>query len=284
VSFTSHTKPRIARTGAPFPQWVRDNIAAWVTFLRRSPRAAPVATWWRAVHPGITAGVTVAVVGFMVAFDSWAIAAARKLPLRLIEVFDWLTDFGKSSWFLWPVGLLLIAIPFLAAPSLPRLSRLVLASLSIKLTFLFVAIGLPSLVVSIVKRVIGRSRPFVEGIADPFLYAPFGWRVEYASLPSGHATTAFAAAVAIGALWPRTRVVMWAYALVIAVSRVVLTAHHPSDVLAGALVGAFGALLVRNWFAARRLGFAPGPEGGIRPLRGPSLRRIKTVARRLVAP
>ena len=75
---------------------------------------------------------------------------------------------------------------------------------------------------------------------------PFSWKVEYASLPSGHATTAFAAAVAVGALWPRTRPVMWAYALVIAVSRVVLTAHHPSDVLAGALVGALGALLVQG--------------------------------------
>ena len=108
--------------------------------------------------------------------------------------------------------------------------------------------------------------------------------MEYASLPSGHATTAFAAAVAIGALWPRTRPLMWAYALIIAVSRVVLTAHHPSDVLAGALVGALGALLVRDWFAARRLGFARRPDGRIRPLPGPSFRRIKRVARQLVAP
>jgi undecaprenyl-diphosphatase len=220
----------------------------------------------------------------MVTFDSWAITAVRTLPHGLVAFVDWLTDFGKSSWFLWPVGLLLIALPFLAMPSLPRLSRLTLAAISVRLTFLFLAIGLPSLFASIVKRLIGRSRPFVGGEADPFLFAPFGWRVEFASLPSGHATTAFAAAVAVGALWPRTRVPMWTYALAIAVSRVVLTAHHPSDVLAGALVGAFGALLVRNWFAARRLGFAPAPGAGIGPLPGPSLRRIKTVARQVFAP
>lgn len=280
----SHAKPATTDPSAPWPQWVRNNVAAWLTLLRRPPRAMPAASWWTAVHPGVTAGVTAAVLGLMVTFDSWAITAVRRLPHGLVTFFDWLTDFGKSSWFLWPVGLLLIAIPFMAAPSLPRLSRLTFAAISVRLTFLFLAIGLPSLFASIVKRLIGRSRPFVGGDAEPFLFAPFSWRVEYASLPSGHATTAFAVAVAVGALWPRTRILMWTYALVIAVSRVVLTAHHPSDVLAGALVGAFGALLVRNWFAARRLSFGPAPDGGIVPLPGPSLGRIKTVARQLLAP
>jgi undecaprenyl-diphosphatase len=284
VSLSTQAKPGGAARHVPWPQSVRDNVAAWLAFLRRAPRAAPSRRWWAAVHPGITAGVAVAAVGLMIVFDAWAITAARQLPLWLIGVFDELTDFGKSSWFLWPVGLLLLAIPLLAVPSLPRLSRLVLAELSMRLTFLFLAIGLPSLIVSIVKRLIGRSRPFVGGSADPFLFAPFGWRVEYASLPSGHATTAFAVAVAFGAIWPRARPLLWAYAVIIAVSRVVVTAHHPSDVLAGALVGAFGALLVRNWFAARRLAFQPLPGGGARPLPGPSLRRIKGVARQLVAP
>jgi membrane-associated phospholipid phosphatase len=71
---------------------------------------------------------------------------------------------------------------------------------------------------------------------------------------------------------------------VIAVSRVVLTAHHPSDVLAGAVFGLVGALLVRNWFAARRLGFASCADGTVRALAGPSFARIKRVARQLVAP
>ena len=91
---------------------------------------------------------------------------------------------------------------------------------------------------------------------DAFLYKFFLWRVEYASFPSGHATTAFAAAVAFGVLWPRLRPLFWTYAIVIALSRVVVTAHHPSDVVAGAIAGAVGALLVRDWMAARRLGFS----------------------------
>jgi len=90
--------------------------------------------------------------------------------------------------------------------------------------------------------------------------------------------------MAVGALWPRARPVMWTYAVAIAVSRVVLTAHFPSDVVAGAVVGVVGALLVRDWFAARGLAFGFGPDGGIRPFAGPSFARIKRVARQLVAP
>jgi undecaprenyl-diphosphatase len=77
---------------------------------------------------------------------------------------------------------------------------------------------------------------------------------------------------------------MWAYALIIALSRVVVLAHHPSDVVAGAIVGMFGAWLVRDWFAARRLGFVIEADGHVRTLPGPAFARIKRVARRLLAP
>jgi membrane-associated phospholipid phosphatase len=63
---------------------------------------------------------------------------------------------------------------------------------------------------------------------------------------------------------------MWLYALVIMLSRVVVLAHHPSDVVAGALVGTVGAALVRRWFAARRLVFS----ANLSVFPGPSLRRI----------
>jgi membrane-associated phospholipid phosphatase len=133
--------------------------------------------------------------------------------------------------------------------------------------------------VTIVKRLIGRVRPSDLG---PFSYVPWSWKPQYASLPSGHGTTAVAAAIAIGALWPKARVPMWTFAVVIALSRVVIQAHFASDVIAAAFCGAFGAILVRNWFAARRLGFTVGADGTVRPLPGPSWRRIRTVAARLI--
>jgi undecaprenyl-diphosphatase len=76
---------------------------------------------------------------------------------------------------------------------------------------------------------------------------------------------------------------LWIYAVLIALSRVIVTAHHPSDVVAGAIIGALGALLVRNWFAARRLGFWVASDGTVRRLPGPSLRHLKSAFRRLRA-
>jgi undecaprenyl-diphosphatase len=153
--------------------------------------------------------------------------------------------------------------------------------LAVRIGFVFTAIAVPGLFVTTLKRLIGRARPMVEG--NTWAYEPLGWQVEYASLPSGHATTAFSALVALGALFPEARALLWIYAVLIAVSRVVVTAHHPSDVVAGAIVGAVGALLVRNWFAARRLGFWVGSDGAVRKLPGPSLRHLKGALRKLRA-
>lgn len=72
---------------------------------------------------------------------------------------------------------------------------------------------------------------------------------------------------------------MWIFAILICLSRVVLLAHHPSDVVAGALVGVVGAMFVRYWFAARRLGFTIRNDGAVVPLRGPSFDALKRVAR-----
>jgi undecaprenyl-diphosphatase len=187
-------------------------------------------------------------------------------------------------WIVVPVAVALAAIAAVASPALPRAAQGVLAALAVRLGFLFFAIGLPGLVFSALKRLVGRARPLVEGGIDPFVYRPFGWHVEYASLPSGHAIDAFAIAAAVGAFWPRLRPLLWSYAVAIALSRVVLLAHFPSDVAMGAVIGVAGALLVREWFAARGLAFVPDGAGAIRPLPWPSLARIKRVARLLIAP
>ena len=258
------------------------NVAAAFALLARPVRRHVQNPW--PLDPQrltIAAGVAVAIfLAVMFLFDAAAIRGVGHLPNWIVWSFDQITDFGKSGWFLWPLGILFLVLA--ALPSLPRVPQLVLTAIMVRVGFLFVAIAAPSLFDTIIKRMIGRARPLVGGSLDPYLFSPFKWTADYASLPSGHGTTAFAALVAFGSLWPRGRTIFWIYALLIAVSRVVVTAHYPSDVLAAAVVGVVGALLVRRWFALRGLGFSIGPEGAVHQLPGPSLKRIKSVARELL--
>jgi membrane-associated phospholipid phosphatase len=259
------------------------NVAAALATLVRPARVHPRQVWPLTPQQlALAAALAVAVflIG-MVFIDAAAINAVAHLPRWVIWFFDEITDFGKSGWFLWPLGIL-----FLAGAALPQslspLSQRVLAAVMVRIGFLFVAIGAPSLFVTIVKRFIGRARPLVTGIADPYVFDPFKWSAAYAGLPSGHATTAFAVLAAFGSLWPRARTILLIYALLIAASRVAVTAHYPTDVAAGALVGIVGVLMVRRYFALRLLGFSVGLDGTMHQFPGPSLRRIKSVARELL--
>ena len=259
------------------------NIGSAVTLFFRSPPTGRRPAWLPYGRLALGAlAATLIVVAAVVALDARSLAGVRGLPAALVEPFRTITHFGLSGWFLYPTGFLLLALAAADSAALPSFSRRVVAAISIRLGFVFMAVALPGLFVTIIKRLIGRARPFVAG-EDAWTSQFLVWRPDYASFPSGHATTSFAAAVAIGALWPRLRPWMWAYAVVIAISRVFVTAHHPSDVIAGAMAGAIGALLVRNWYASRRLGFVVTAEGGVRRLPGPSWRRVKAVARRLVS-
>jgi len=261
-----------------------NNLALAFSLLTRAPRTYTKGPWLLpAKQLAIAALVAVGVllVG-MFLIDAQISGRMRGLPHWISSFFDSITDYGKSGYVLWPLGLLFL---FLCAlpPILPRFQQRVLAAIMVRIGFLFTAVAVPSLFDTIIKRIIGRARPFTTGHPDPFVFHPFIWRNDYAGLPSGHATTAFAVLIAFSTIWPRGRPYFLIYALLIAVSRVVLTAHYPTDVAAGALVGIVGALLVRRWFALRRLGFSVGPDGVLHQYPGPSAKRVKAVARNLLA-
>jgi membrane-associated phospholipid phosphatase len=196
--------------------------------------------------------------------------SASLWPVRI------LTDFGKDAYVLSCLAGLLLVVA-LVASGMRGISRAQWLSFGMRLQFLFFAVLIPLLAGEIIKWLVGRGRPFVGGKANAFNFAPFTGTEAYASFPSGHAVTASALAFAVAALWPRARPAMLIYATLIAGSRLVLLAHHPSDVIAGAVIGVIGAMSVRYWFAARRLGFAIRRDGKIVPLRSVFGRRRAVV-------
>ena len=111
------------------------------------------------------------------------------------------------------------------------------------------AIGTAALLVTVLKQTFDRARPpFADGV-DAIGAIPAS-----ASFPSGHAATAFAAAVAVGLVHPRLRRPLLAAAAVVALSRVYLGVHYVLDVLAGAVLG------VAVGIAAASVVRAVGPE------------------------
>jgi undecaprenyl-diphosphatase len=256
------------------------NLERWCRALAPAPPARMLVPSLSAI--AATFATLYVIVASMFALDAAASAWAAHEPGWFRGLFERITNFGLSGWFLIPFAAVVLFLAAVISPALSRRSQAVLTALAARFGFLFLAIGVPGLFVTIVKRLIGRARPFVGagGHDDPFLYRALVWRPDYASMPSGHSTTAVAAAIAIGAVWPRTRFVMWIYASAIMASRVFVLAHHPSDVIAGALTGAVGAFLVRRWFAARRLVFC---AHDLRAYPGPSWRRISAALHEVFA-
>lgn len=85
-----------------------------------------------------------------------------------------------------------------------------------------------------IKRVVGRLRP---RDIEPHCWACIVTRDRF-SFPSGHSTTAFAVAVALGSFYPEARPLLLALAANVAISRVIVGMHFLSDILVGSGMGA----------------------------------------------
>jgi len=85
-----------------------------------------------------------------------------------------------------------------------------------------------------VKHMVRRTRP---RDIEPHCWAHIVTRDRF-SFPSGHSTTAFAVAVALGSFYPEIMPVLLVLAANVAVSRVIVGMHFLSDVLVGSGMGA----------------------------------------------
>jgi membrane-associated phospholipid phosphatase len=173
----------------------------------------------------------------LVEWDSLAVEAGQALrwePLTILFVL------ASAWWVKWP---LLVAVGACGdARCRRRLPPAVLSGL--------LAVGAAAAVTGFLKDLFDRVRP---ALADPGIEALVR-TPDSASFPSGHAATAFAAAVAVGAFYPRLRWPLLGLAALVGLSRIYLGVHYALDVLAGATLGmALGLLMV--WATRHLLGW-----------------------------
>ena len=102
-------------------------------------------------------------------------------------------------------------------------------------------LGVESVLVNgVIKSLFRRERPDSETPRPHHLRAP-----RTSSFPSGHASAGFMAAGILSRSVP-SAVALHAIATVVATSRIHVKIHHPSDVLAGALLGATMGQIARR--------------------------------------
>ncbi len=64
------------------------------------------------------------------------------------------------------------------------------------------------------------------------------------SFPSGHTTAMFTMAYVYGAQYPKLRIPLYALAMSVGLSRIYIGEHYPTDVIAGAVIGTAGGIVV----------------------------------------
>lgn len=152
----------------------------------------------------------------------------RVCACPIIDLFVPLVMFLGSGEFIFTVAIILI---ILARKSEKRPAGLLLLA---GLTIDYYA-------VYFLKDWIARPRPFMT-LADAHL---IGAAEKSYSFPSGHAAVAFMAAVILSKYFKRP-VVFFGLAALVAVSRVYVGVHYPTDALSGAALGSLiGYALVR---------------------------------------
>ena len=106
----------------------------------------------------------------------------------------------------------------------------------------------------VLKLALGRARPYTSADTNPrnFSLGRGLKGTDFQSFPSGHSTTAFAAAAAVSAemteWWPHQRwivnPVVYGGAALVGLSRIYEDKHWASDVVMGAAIGSFAGLKV----------------------------------------
>ena len=119
------------------------------------------------------------------------------------------------------------------------------------LLFFATCLSLAGIIAQALKHLVGRVRPNSLDGATHF-YGPLAWfrvdpSIRIDSMPSGHTAAAFAMATALTIRWPRFRLIWYALAVGVGISRILTNSHYLSDVIFGALLGTLVSLSVSKY-------------------------------------
>lgn len=218
--------------------------------------AEPV--WTRQMSRWLIAGLVLTVAAGLA--DDAVTHYVQQSQAPTIRFMAYITDIGKSQWYLVPAAMLFLAIGSLDWSRERMRGKARFSLLFGQAAYVFSAVALSGIFVNIVKVLFGRARPRLVDEFGAYYFDPLTLGYLNASFPSGHATTV-GAIVGILMIWyPRWRLLLVELGLFFAATRIAAQAHYPSDVAAGFLVGSFFSITIARWLASRGVVFRLAPE------------------------
>ena len=228
---------------------------------KRSPTRRTLTSWvctaacWARRRPLYAAGLlTLAFILVFMLFIDRPLAIALKAhdESYLTAFFQMVTALGSSTpWFVgaalvW-LGARLAARVVLLSENTARWRRVARSA-----AFMFASLAVSTLVIQAMKIVIGRLRPRYLFADGTYGFSPFTFDIGMLGFPSGHTQTIWAAMIALCFILPRYYALYLLLAVLVSMSRIVITVHYAADVIMGAYVGIAITILVRRHFERTR--------------------------------
>ena len=152
----------------------------------------------------------------------------------LKEFFSEITKLGSSSWYfsITIIGFVIFYInsklQIIKTQSAKNLSYFFISS--------FIYILTVGIITQIIKHVVGRPRPNHTNFEDVFSFKYFTMESNFHSFPSGHSSTIFIICFILVSALPKLKYFFYFLASIVAFSRVIVSAHFFTDIIAGAIL------------------------------------------------
>ncbi len=191
--------------------------------------------------------------------------------------FSYVTHLGESTAYLVTFGILFLLLYPASRMKRWKAYRWRLRKYAWVSLFLFVSIAVSGLLTDILKVIFARYRPVMLYETGKYGFTFFKFSpARMLSFPSGHANTIFAFMTALYLTAPRFRFLCFAIAALVAASRVIIGAHFPSDVIAGAYLGVVTTLYLKGVFLSLGIDIF-SKRGAAKPVRKNLSWNAKTV-------
>ena len=222
-------------------------------------------------HPAILRtenliGLAILIVGSALVFaDPLTVPLRQLVSPEVYRFFRTITDVGDSAYILIPTGVFCLLVLARDWSAMENKIKAGLNRAFVYSGYVFIVVASSGLFVIVLKIVFGRSRPRFFEEVGAYAFNFFTMGAHNASFPSGHATTVAAFCTALILIFPRWRLVILAFGLLGAFSRVFVGAHYPSDVLLGILIGVAFAHRTAVYLGRRGVGFRITTTGRLKP-------------------